>query len=448
MFTFQEKGIGRINKYEKRSMKNLITTAGLAALGIATLETSYAQGLSSQMTSKPWSVSASVRGFYDDNYATAPREVKRSSFGFELQPSAGLNIIKEQTTIGLSYLYGYRYYEDRDRPGEHPEDQSHIASAKLSHAFTPRYKLDVSDSFVVAQEPEVIDPQIITSPLRTEGNNIRNTGNIAFTGGLADNLDVVLAYNNTYYDYQQTGVGSRSALLDRMEHLGTANLRWQVLPQTVGILGYQYGVVDYSSNDPLGFIGLTPVSSRLRDSHSHFGYLGVDQAFSPTLNASVRIGAEFREYDNPVAGSPNDVVSPYVDANSSWTYGPGSYIQLGVRHARNQTDVGFYVGGLSPALDVESTTVYGSLNHKLWGGLIGSLIAQYQNSEFQSGLVNGFEDNLFLAGVNFTYEFNRFIGVEAGYNYDRLDSDLNKAPVNVSRSYTRNRVYIGIRATF
>ena len=44
--------------------------------------------------------------------------------------------------------------------------------------------------------------------------------------------------------------------------------------------------------------------------------------------------------------------------------------------------------------------------------------------------------------MNLTYEINRFLAAEAGYNYDRLDSDLS------FRSFTRNRVYVGLRASY
>ena len=45
-------------------------------------------------------------------------------------------------------------------------------------------------------------------------------------------------------------------------------------------------------------------------------------------------------------------------------------------------------------------------------------------------------------GVNVTYEINKFLAAEAGYNYDRLDSDVG------FRSFTRNRVYVGLRASY
>jgi len=44
-------------------------------------------------------------------------------------------------------------------------------------------------------------------------------------------------------------------------------------------------------------------------------------------------------------------------------------------------------------------------------------------------------------GVNCSYQVNTFISADAGYNYDRLDSEIG-------RSFTRNRIYFGLRATY
>src|SRR6185503_15866774 len=122
---------------------------------------------------------------------------------------------------------------------------------------------------------------------------------------------------------------------------------------------------------------------------SHYFYGGIDQGITPTLNASIRAGAQFTEYDdlnvikqlNP--DQEDDGWAPYVDANMTWLYMPGSYAQLGVRHQIAQTDVGFIATAntpFSPNLDAESTSVYGSISHRIFGGLIASAVASYQHS--------------------------------------------------------------------
>src|SRR5262245_11716891 len=96
-------------------MNKITTTAGIFALRAASLHAAVdTMPAGSQQATKPWSVSATLRGFYDDNYSTSPKALERDSWGFEISPSASVNLVLDQTTLGLSYVYSYRWYEDRD----------------------------------------------------------------------------------------------------------------------------------------------------------------------------------------------------------------------------------------------------------------------------------------------------------------------------------------------
>ena len=89
-------------------MKKLLTSAGLVAFSVSSIQAAYSPSLSDMERSKPWSLSAALRGFYDDNYTTAPNSTKRDSFGFEVSPSASLNLPLDQTFVGLKYEYSLR----------------------------------------------------------------------------------------------------------------------------------------------------------------------------------------------------------------------------------------------------------------------------------------------------------------------------------------------------
>lgn len=144
-------------------MKQLIKIAGVAALGLASSQSARAQMSGSSDGPKAWSVSASLRAFYDDNVFTASDNAvgrKISSFGYEVAPSGQFNLSREQTSLGLGYGYTLRYYEARANGNI---DQSHDANLKLTHEFTSRIKLGINDSFVSAQEPSVTDAATITS---------------------------------------------------------------------------------------------------------------------------------------------------------------------------------------------------------------------------------------------------------------------------------------------
>ncbi len=437
-------------------MKKFLYSVGVVALGATSLSAQQAPGLSKLERSKPWSVSASLRGFYDDNYATLPDPIAQDSFGFELSPSASLNLALDQTYIGISYLYSLRYVIDR-RPDR--DEHMHQLNAKLDHAFSERYKLELSESFVMAQEPAVIDPTgIITSPIRSEGDNIRNTASADFSAQLTPLLGTRLGYANNLYDYEQEGIDSRSALLDRMEHDVTVNLRWQALPQTVGVLGYNFESVDYTADDAVRlpqafsfpgiapFAAIVPSDPETRNRYSHFFYVGADHNFNARLNGSLRVGGQYTEFYNLVGTQSS--IGPYADLSLTYTYQQGSYLQAGLRHAPNATDLGV-ASATAFVVNQESTSLYASITHRITPRVTGNLLLQYQYS-----LANEFDvltrevshsdggDHFYILGANLAYQINPYLMAELGYNYDRLESDFG------GRSYDRNRVYVGIRATY
>ncbi len=407
-------------------MKKLIKAAGLLTAGAAISTAAFAEG--------PYTLSAGLRGFYDDNIFTGNNKVdidgdgladqrKQSSFGFEVTPGVRFSVPLDNTTLSAGYTYGLRYYEDR--PGR-SYDQFHLADVKVDHAFNERYKVSLFDNFAVAQEPE----QVGSSPgapnsqlLRAEGSNLRNTAGVDFTAALASQWSAVLGYRNSYYDYEAQQFGD---FLDRIEHLPSLGLRYQLDPKTVTSLNYQYGDNNYKTANE-------------RDSRSHYFFAGVDHSFTARLVGAVRAGAQMIEWDNAQGGQRADATNPYIDANLTYAYSEGSTAQLGVRHGRNATDL---VG----VLDQQSTLVYGSINHQITARLRASLVGQYQNAEFV-GVVDGVgadgsSENFVSLGFTLNYQINTYLSAEAAYYFDRLSSKIDL------RDYDRNRVFVGVRATY
>jgi hypothetical protein len=444
-------------------MNRILTTAGLAALGAMSMTPASAQELITDQ--KPWAIGAQLRGFYDDNYLTYPKALRDlpgfddNTFGFDVSPHASYNLKRDQTTLGLSYLYSLRYFVDRE---DTRDDHSHQANLKLTHVFNERYSVDLKDSFVVAQEPSILDPTISTTvPARSEGDNFRNTAGVQFNASLLEHFGIVLGYNNSIYDYEQdaadiaavqaaagfpvTGEGSRSAVLDRMEHEISIDGNYQIMPRTTLSLGYIYTKADYRSDDPLFVdpVAGTFLPGSIRDKDSHVVTLGARQQVNPQLVASAKAGVEITAYD--ASNIWDDDVSPYGEASASWNYAEGSALQLGVRHRRVATDVRVLPGAAGINSDAEATSVFLSVTHQIAAKILVNAMAQYQHAEFNGSTGGGdsdVADNLFYGGVTFTYQFTRNVAAELGYTYDRLDSDIGL------RSFTRNRVFAGTRLSF
>jgi hypothetical protein len=442
-------------------MKNIVASVGLFAVGASGVHAASIMAPTVE-GAKPWSIAATLRGFYDDNINTAPNgDFKKSSFGFEVSPSLGLNWTAEQTTMSLNYVYDFRYYDRKPNGNADHYDQTHTFNALLNHSFSERYVLNVSDSFVIGQEPDFLRTgPTLTDFQRIPGDNIRNYGQIKFNAQLTRLFGLELGYQNSFFKYADnaptsidpdTGalIVSRSALLDRIEHYVHIDGRWTVQPETTAVVGYRYGQTDYTGDKIIGIDDvlvdentLEPVAylSDARNQRSHYGYVGVDHVFRPDLKASVRVGALYTDHYNEPGGDRTDI-GPSAQASLQYTYLPESYLELGLTHDRNATDLFSATGG-NLTSDAESTTVFGTINHRIMPRLYGSVTGQFQNSQLSGGGFNNDNERYYLVGLNVEYRFNPHLSAHAGYNYDKLDSDLG------GRSFDRNRVYIGVTASY
>src|SRR5439155_7925502 len=174
---------------------------------------------------------------------------------------------------------------------------------------------------------------------------------------------------------------SRGGLLDRLEHYVHLDGRWKLQPETIGVLGYRYGQVDYTGDEIITQdLGTGAYyKSDVRNSRSHYGYVGVDHTFRPDLTGSLRAGARYTDFVNEPGGSTQ--IGPMVSGSLAYTYAPESSIQAGVNADMSATDVISAENG-SVTTSAQSVTVFGSLNHRIMPKLYGGRTAQFQNSRF------------------------------------------------------------------
>ena len=440
------------------------------------------------LTPKVWNVSASLRGFYDDNYNIGGG---RGSVGAELTPTISFNIPMQQTDIGFRYIYGLYYYQDRQDLGLDPFDQTHQVDVWLDHAFNTRWKVRFTDSFAVGQEPELLNGPI-SSPssqlYRINGNNIANHANLTLNTDWTRQFSTSLHYENDFYDYENSGgmaspVGSATVplalfpvgtpggigfqqvtdsngnpisptyagLLNRVEQSASLDLQWHFQPETMGFVGYAFSIVNYTGNEPIGVFNYYDTSlsqrslvyySNSRDSITHYGYVGVQHQFLPNLAGTVKGGVSYTDnYNDPLQSTTS--LSPYVDLNVTYTYLPGSYLQVGFTHDINATDIASVntdTGTLTQYQ--ESSVLYADINHRFTPKLTGTLIGRAQISQYQGGADAEETDYDYSLGLDLSYAINRHFSVNTGYNYDDLVSSIS------GRSFSRNRVYLGITASY
>jgi Putative beta-barrel porin 2 len=429
-------------------MRKFFACVGLAAAGTTGLQAAYAPDLNSMETAKLWSLSGTLRGFYDDNYNTVSGPGKRSSYGFEASPSFSLNMPLQQTEFGLRYTYGLYYYQDREALGDNPIDQTHQFDLWVDHAFTENWHTKVQDSLAVGQEPELINGGTL---LRASGDNIHNAGTITLDTQWTRLVGTEFSYQNNFYDYQNSGGSvfnpSLAGRLNRLEHLVSLNANWHVSPTTLAFVGYQYGQINYIGDERIGLSVLPSIivvyNSDNRDDRSQCGYVGVQYNPLDNLNIAVKAGVQYTDYYNPPTGIPTTgQASPYAILSATYTYLPGSYAQVGFQQSRNATDVVAPDASGKITEDQESSVVYASINHRFTPRLTGNVLGNLQHLTFNGGQYGSQSQTMYSMGVNLSYSFNPHVSVEIGYNFDNLTSDVP------GEKYQRNRFYTGVTGTY
>ena len=437
-------------------MNKIVASVGLVALGAASVK---AQSSISAPPPKWWNISATVRGFYDDNANTAPEgsPIRVNTWGYDLNPSVSIRLGDQQTTFTAMYAFNYLYYARPLVTSFNPvtgqtgstdkSDQNHTFNMLLDHAFNQNYSIHVGDSFVIGQEPDLLrSGNAINAFYRISGNNIVNSGTITLNGQLTPVMGFEAGYNNNFYDYASDVIGGQ---LDRIENYAHLDGRWTITPDTVGILGYQFGYVDYTGNAQI--ISIPPVgppivnSASVLNTMSHTGYLGVDHTFLPELTGSIRAGGSYYDYVNNTSASG---FGPYVQASLTYTYAPESSATIGFQESRQASSL-VGIQAASVIHDTETSVVYGSITHRIVPRLFGTIRGTFQNATYNGGGagINGQTDRFYEAAAELDYKFNPNFSVQAGYDYDRLESSLSTAIVG-PRNYDRNKFYIGATASY
>ncbi len=373
----------------------------------------------------PVKIYATVSGGYDDNVNTTATQKQGSAF-------TNGNVLLDYTfgdprlQVILNAGAGGTYYYERlnsvtpaPSPAPTTTNQNYDIDLKgalgLSYKSSPR--LTLGSTLLV---------EYLTEPSfdYVGGLNYRN-GNYLYT---TDMFFVSYAWNSRFgtktsytfeaYNYDNTSLGAFS---NHVTNTFGNEFRFQLVPTSALIAEYRFGIVSYENST--------------LDSMTHFILGGIDHTFSPRLTASFRGGAEFRSYD-----SAGDRTGPYFEATVNYAVGKRIAVSWTSNYGIEEPDV---------ANAQSRTTFRTGLQTKfnLTARIISTLDLYYVHDDYHS-LATAmtpsapFTDDTFDAGVSVRYAITPIIGVQAGYHYSDISSDVG------AREYSRNRVYAGINVTF
>ena len=429
-------------------MNKLVVSVGIIALGSGVLQAVETGALNAQQTKKAWSVSASLRGFYDDNFNSQSGANKQSSTGVEIRPAVNFGVAGEQSSVNVGYDFTARYFEKAVNAASDRSDFTHQFNATATHAVSERVRLNASESFVVGQEPD-LQRGTIDNPQRISGDNVRNYFRVGANVQATSLVGFGVGYNNTLVDYDDEGNFSNSARLDRMEQGVNIDSKWTISPQTSGIVGARISRSESTRENELidsQVVGPSPVltAASQRDSRSLILYGGVEHEFNNTLSGSFLVGGQRIEFPNDANSEAK--WSPWLESSLTYQYQTQTKLSAGFSYSRSPSDLVAATPNSTSSVDfvrdTETASLYASVSHQIAAHLTGSGSIRYQSAKFNGGAFNGQKDNFLLLGLGLDYEFNPNLSGNIGYNFDELSSD---AP---GRKYNRNKFYVGVTAKY
>ncbi len=384
-------------------------TGGAAAAG----EGAAALGLGN-FSRFPFRVTVSLQTGYDDNVFTSGFVSRGSAF---TNGSLGLtyNFGSQRTEIEVRTGGGITYYWDRpEQPGP---DYNAFLGLTLKHKFTARLTLDVTSYTTYQTEP---DFSLNLGINRRSGSYFVTSDHFKLTYLFTPRFSTATSYSINLLEYQSNSTAG--AFQNRVDNIVGNEFRYLVLPTTTLVGEYRIGFTSYLDTDA--------------KATTHFLLAGFDHTFNPRLNATLRGGVEFRQFDQSTGGSQSgDRTSPHIETTVTYALGSRSNISwtnsYGIQEGDSSSSGGrttFHTGliakyGVTPRITAQLALFY-----------------QHSGRDTQGGDTSA--QDAIDAALSARYALTRYLGVQVGYNYTDLSSDI------FGRGYTRNRIYGGIDFIF
>lgn len=381
----------------------------------------------------PVQVQANISAGYDDNVNNVSGQ-KQSSGYTNGSLILGYTFGEPRLQLTLSGLAGVTYYyehlsgQDYDIDLKGAFDITYHASPRLTLGSTLLAEYLTEPSFQYA------------GGLNTRNGNYLYTSDKAFVSyAWTRRFSTKTSYTFEAFQYDNSIVG---VLSDRIGHTFGNEFRLQLVPTTTLVAEYRYGLVNYQHDGEIA--GLTfvlfpvprivPIRLEL-DSATHYVLGGIDHTFNPHLNASLRAGAEFREYE-----ANENKTAPYVEGTVNYAAGKRTTLSWNTRYGLEEPDF----------LTAQSRTTLRTgvqARFQIAPRIASTIDLYYVHDEYHAlttspAIGTPFSENTFDGGISLRYNITPLFAVQAGYHYTDVSSDL------AGREYSRNRFFGGVSVTF
>jgi hypothetical protein len=273
------------------------------------------------------------------------------------------------------------------------------------------------DNFYAAYEMEP-DFTIGVSNAIPSGQYFYGYNNFAVSYAWSERLATTAGYTISGIKYEDQ---SLSQLEDRISNLFSLQFSYKLSRRTALTAEYRFEHTNYTDY---------PGNQTSPNYTAHYLLIGVDQAWSPTLTASARVGAEF--YDSERTKD----TAPYLEASLVYALSRLStlrwYNQLGFD--------GSQLGGYDSRYSFRTGIIASRQFTEKFSGNVG---LNYVYSNYQGNdTLPGANENEVNASVGVNYKFTRKLSVQASYTFTTISSDIS------FNDYDRHYTTVGLNASF
>ena len=331
-------------------------------------------------------------------------------------------MINSRTQADLTAGAGFDYYFDE--PGDQPYDVNAFLGLLIQHQASPRLTFDANAHLSYQTEPDFN----VNVPNRRSGNYFFTSDELKATYLWLPRFATATSYSLFFINYDDDMVGR---FVDRAENTFGNEFRFLYKPTTTLLAEFRYQIVSY-----------TQTTQSSSDSTTEFLLAGVEHAFNPRLNISLRGGAQFRSFD-----SGEDRTEPYFESALAYTAGRRTTISWTAQYSLEEPGISG-----NPSRTTFRTGL--QANYSFTSRISSTLGFFYVHDDYQHGPpfiippfifpgAPAFSEDSVDANLTFHYQFNRDLGALAGYGHTEVSSDEA-----FRREYSRNRVFGGLTFAF
>jgi opacity protein-like surface antigen len=352
-----------------------------------------------------------ITGEYNDNvFQTNANKVDDFIFAF----TPGISIAIENPIYSLigSYSFTSEIYVDQEQLNDALARQNLRLDG--SYRVTPRLTLSLSETFVMANDSNLVVAENVSTGRTTSMSNILSPA-LAYQIDPRTTLRLRGTWTLVRYD---TGTA-----IDTDTYAAEAFVDYAFTPRLTGTAGYQFSYFAIEDTD---------------DAVTHTPRVGLTYRFTPTLTGSLSGGPSILVPENG-----DTEVFPAVTAalQQRWSWGSGT---VQYDHAIGTA------GGLGGPTEDQ---VFGATLQvdRLVRGLILQLVPRYTRTRGTSGTTTGNIDvDTFSVTLQGRYEITRWMAAIAGYTFyaQRSGNTTVVTPTGTivtANDIDQNRVFVGLQ---